>query len=266
MGSFLVAVPVGNHQAKDGGGDGYDSRIHQLGQNFYYGFDHGRVHFFCSTAGCLLDGVISAASLATELLAMEAGLAQAARGEIDFIVVARHYTIWTSEDGRTPPKLGLACSKNRSCCATASTCCWSTMITSTSAASRWLSDAPATVATSRSPRTAVDSRCTNCWKHRPTGLGTTPCATVFTEYWVEGGVIRGTRYAVDRVDNSLPGDGNLEAIGGDGQLFRTHDTYMETTSMVDRVHWARYAGKNHTDRQRIKRKAENWGRRYRALP
>ncbi|MDT0499267.1 hypothetical protein RM530_18150, partial [Algiphilus sp. W345] len=36
------------------------------------------------------------------------------------------------------------------------------------------------------------------------------------------------------------------------------------TSMVDRVHWARYAG--HTDRQRIKRKAENWGRRYRALP
>ena len=34
----------------------------------------------------------------------------------------------------------------------------------------------------------------------------------------------------------------------------------------DRVHWARYAGKNFTDRQRIKRKAENWGRRYRALP
>ena len=35
---------------------------------------------------------------------------------------------------------------------------------------------------------------------------------------------------------------------------------------VDRVHWARYAGKNHTERQRIKRKAENWGRRYAALP
>jgi DNA adenine methylase len=34
----------------------------------------------------------------------------------------------------------------------------------------------------------------------------------------------------------------------------------------ERVHWARYAGKNHTDRQRIKRKAENWARRYRALP
>lgn len=35
---------------------------------------------------------------------------------------------------------------------------------------------------------------------------------------------------------------------------------------LDRVHWARYAGTNHTDRQRIKRKAENWGRRYSALP
>jgi hypothetical protein len=34
----------------------------------------------------------------------------------------------------------------------------------------------------------------------------------------------------------------------------------------DRVHWASYAGKNFTDRQRIKRKAENWGRRYEALP
>ncbi len=34
----------------------------------------------------------------------------------------------------------------------------------------------------------------------------------------------------------------------------------------DRVHWAKYTGKNHTDRQRIRRKAEIWGRRYRALP
>ena len=35
---------------------------------------------------------------------------------------------------------------------------------------------------------------------------------------------------------------------------------------LDRVHWARYAGKNHTDRQRIQRKADSWGGRYRALP
>jgi site-specific DNA-adenine methylase len=34
----------------------------------------------------------------------------------------------------------------------------------------------------------------------------------------------------------------------------------------DRVHWPRFAGKNFTDRQRIKRKAENWGKRYQALP
>jgi len=34
----------------------------------------------------------------------------------------------------------------------------------------------------------------------------------------------------------------------------------------DRVHWASYAGRNFTDRQRIKRKAANWGRRYKAMP
>ena len=34
----------------------------------------------------------------------------------------------------------------------------------------------------------------------------------------------------------------------------------------ERVHWARYAGKDFTDRQRIKRKAESWARRYQAMP
>ena len=34
----------------------------------------------------------------------------------------------------------------------------------------------------------------------------------------------------------------------------------------DRLHWARYAGKNFTDRQRIKRKAESWASRYQAMP
>jgi DNA adenine methylase len=33
----------------------------------------------------------------------------------------------------------------------------------------------------------------------------------------------------------------------------------------DRVHWARYAGRNFTHRQSVKRKAESWGRRYRAM-
>jgi len=35
---------------------------------------------------------------------------------------------------------------------------------------------------------------------------------------------------------------------------------------IDRVHWASLAGKNFTDRQRIKRKAANWGKNYQALP
>lgn len=33
-----------------------------------------------------------------------------------------------------------------------------------------------------------------------------------------------------------------------------------------RLFWARGAGKNFTDRQRIKRKADNWARRYQAMP
>jgi hypothetical protein len=46
-----------------------------------------------------------------------------------------------------------------------------------------------------------------------------------------------------------------------------HDTYSRPTCFVpDRLHWASYAGRNFTDRQRIKRKAANWGRRYHALP
>ncbi|MCP4377908.1 MAG: hypothetical protein GY794_17235, partial [bacterium] len=35
---------------------------------------------------------------------------------------------------------------------------------------------------------------------------------------------------------------------------------------IDRAHWATYAGKDFTDRQRIKRKAERWARNYQALP
>ena len=34
----------------------------------------------------------------------------------------------------------------------------------------------------------------------------------------------------------------------------------------DRVHWARYAGRNFTHRQTVKRKAQSWGRRYQAMP
>ena len=34
----------------------------------------------------------------------------------------------------------------------------------------------------------------------------------------------------------------------------------------DRMHWASLAGRNFTHRQSVKRKAESWGRRYRAMP
>lgn len=45
---------------------------------------------------------------------------------------------------------------------------------------------------------------------------------------------------------------------------RTEKLWFNFT--VDRVHWASYAGKNFTDRQRIKRKAQRWGKNYQALP
>jgi len=35
---------------------------------------------------------------------------------------------------------------------------------------------------------------------------------------------------------------------------------------IDRVYWARFAGKNFTDRQRIKRKAQRWGKNDAAMP
>lgn len=34
----------------------------------------------------------------------------------------------------------------------------------------------------------------------------------------------------------------------------------------ERLFWARFAGRNFTDRQRIKRKAESWAKRYQAMP
>jgi len=45
---------------------------------------------------------------------------------------------------------------------------------------------------------------------------------------------------------------------------RTEKIWFNFT--LDRVYWASYAGKNFTDRQRVKRKAANWGKRYQALP
>lgn len=54
----------------------------------------------------------------------------------------------------------------------------------------------------------------------------------------------------------------LQVMNHDG--VRTEKLWFNFTP--DRVHWPRYAGKNFTDRQRIKRKAQSWGKRYQALP
>ncbi len=45
---------------------------------------------------------------------------------------------------------------------------------------------------------------------------------------------------------------------------RTEKLWFNFT--VDRVHWSSFAGKNFTDRQRIKRKAASWAQRYQAMP
>jgi DNA adenine methylase len=65
-------------------------------------------------------------------------------------------------------------------------------------------------------------------------------------------------------DELLTGWKSLELQVMNHAGVRTEKIWFNFTP--DRVHWSRYAGKNFTDRQRIKRKAENWGRRYQALP
>jgi len=54
----------------------------------------------------------------------------------------------------------------------------------------------------------------------------------------------------------------LQVMNQDG--VRTEKLWFNFT--VDRLHWAKYAGKNFTHRQSVKRKAAGWGRRYQALP
>ena len=64
-------------------------------------------------------------------------------------------------------------------------------------------------------------------------------------------------------DERLAGWGSVELQVMNQGGVRTEKVWFNF--VPDRVHWARYAGKNFTDRQRIKRKAHNWGRRYEAL-
>ncbi len=107
---LAAEIPVmtcpGNHENKDGGGEGYASRVTLPGNGLYYGFDYGNVHFCVSTGGSLLSDVSDTGELLTEIAELEQDLADAARrranGEIDFIIFVQHYTIWTSCEGRDP--------------------------------------------------------------------------------------------------------------------------------------------------------------------
>ena len=83
-------------------------------------------------------------------------------------------------------------------------------------------------------------------------LKTLPCAVI-----VSG-------YASALYEERLKGWNTLELQVMNQAGVRTEKLWFNF--VVDRVHWASYAGKNFTDRQRIKRKAERWGKNYTALP
>lgn len=65
-------------------------------------------------------------------------------------------------------------------------------------------------------------------------------------------------------DELLPGWRSVELQVMNQGGVRTEKIWFNFT--VDRVHWVRYAGRNFTHRQQIKRKAANWAKRYEALP
>jgi DNA adenine methylase len=83
-------------------------------------------------------------------------------------------------------------------------------------------------------------------------LKSLPCAVILSGY------------PSDLYDQELPGWRSLELQVMNQAGVRTEKVWFNFEP--DRVHWARYAGKNFTDRQRIKRKAASWAERYRALP
>jgi hypothetical protein len=65
-------------------------------------------------------------------------------------------------------------------------------------------------------------------------------------------------------EQSLPGWQSVELQVMNQGGVRTEKVWFNFSP--DRVHWAGYAGRNYTHRQMIKRKAENWARRYAAMP
>ena len=71
-------------------------------------------------------------------------------------------------------------------------------------------------------------------------------------------------YASSLYDDLLPGWQSIELQVMNQGGVRSEKLWFNF--VVDRVHWASFAGKNFTDRQRIKRKAQRWGKNYGAMP
>ncbi|TAJ55036.1 MAG: metallophosphoesterase family protein [Nevskiaceae bacterium] len=110
--SGILMTAPGNHEEEDNNGQTYRNRFAcpsstQSPDGTFYSFDLGRCHFVISTGGCFAtDG-----TLVSELAFLEADLAQAAlrraAGEIDFIIVSQHFTLWTDNEGRNPANFTL---------------------------------------------------------------------------------------------------------------------------------------------------------------
>jgi acid phosphatase type 7 len=107
-----MAAP-GNHEEEDDGGNTFKNRFSHppaptaavFGGNAgstFYAFDYNRVHFLVTTAGALINDGTLPEELANIELDLSLAAARRAAGQIDFIVVMQHFTIWTDQEGRSP--------------------------------------------------------------------------------------------------------------------------------------------------------------------
>lgn len=117
--SMVPLLPApGNHEAKDYYGATYRARFSTPGSGKnWYTTDLGRAALFVGTAGCFLteqDPTTAVDLVADELVALERSLAVAAArraaGEIDFLLVAQHFPLYTNHATRGPfsPELVVA--------------------------------------------------------------------------------------------------------------------------------------------------------------
>ena len=108
----ILMTAAGNHENEGNNGVAYRNRMAMPTSTVspdgtFYTFQLGRVQFIISTGGAFAtDG-----TLVTEILFLETQLARAAlrraAGELDFIVVSQHFTIWTDQEGRGPANFAL---------------------------------------------------------------------------------------------------------------------------------------------------------------